>query len=133
MRHVTLPEALVVAERVLGQEFTPLRNPELCRLLDSALHAPQATFDGVDLLPSTVDKAASLCRHVCPNHPFPDGNKRMAWVLTLLFLRLNGHEMIADDFRAICVMVETASSSTSHEEISSAFARWMRPLQQAAV
>jgi prophage maintenance system killer protein len=57
----------------------------------------------------------------------------MAWVLTLLFLRLNGHEMIADDFRAICVMVETASSSTSHEEISSAFARWMRPLQQAAV
>lgn len=57
----------------------------------------------------------------------------MAWVLTLLFLRLNGHEMNADDFRAICVMVETASSSTSHEEISSAFARWVRPLQQAAI
>ncbi|MFM7263750.1 MAG: Fic family protein [Acidimicrobiales bacterium] len=51
-----------------------MRSPDLCRLVDSALHSPQATFDGVDLIPTIREKAASLCRHMCLNHPFPDGN-----------------------------------------------------------
>lgn len=108
-------------------------NPEMCHLIDSALHSPQVTFAGEDLLPSIHEKAATLCRHVCLNHPFPDGNKRMAWLVTLLFLELNGYEMRQDDFRAICVMVEIASSNTNNEEIADAFSRWIRRKVPVAV
>jgi death-on-curing protein len=108
-------------------------NPELRRLLDSALHSPQVTWDGIDLLASVHEKAATLCRHVCLNHPFPDGNKRMAWLLTVLFLRMNGYQMYEDDVRAICVMVEIASSNTSQEEIDHAFKHWIRPLEPVPV
>ncbi|MFM8794503.1 MAG: type II toxin-antitoxin system death-on-curing family toxin [Acidimicrobiales bacterium] len=103
-----------------------MRSPDLCRLVDSALHSPQATFDGVDLIPTIQEKAATLCRHMCLNHPFPDGNKRMAWIVTVLFLELNGFEFPPDDIRAICVLVEIASSNTNNDEIAAAFARWIR-------
>lgn len=99
----------------------------MCRLIDSALHSPQVTFDGEDLIPGIHEKAATLCRHVCLNHPFPDGNKRMAWMVTVLFLELNGCEFPPDDLRAICVLVEIASSNTDNDEVAAAFARWIRP------
>lgn len=133
MRYISLPEALVAAERAIGLPASMAANEELRRLLDSALHSPQATWDGVDLVPTIDQKAATLCRHICLNHPFPDGNKRMAWLLTNMFLRLNGHEMYEDDVRAICVMVEIASSGTSQHEIDDAFGRWIRPLDAVLV
>ena len=91
------------------------------------------TFGGIDLVPTIEEKAAVLCRHVCLNHPFPDGNKRMAWILTVVFLEMNSYQMNDDVIRAICVMVEIASSNTTQEEISSAFRNWVRPKQLAAV
>ena len=127
MRYPNLPEVLALAELAIGLPDSAHRNTEMCRLIDSALHSPQATFDGQDLIPEIHAKAAVLCRHVCLNHPFPDGNKRMAWLITLLFLELNGHQMYEDDIRAICVMVEIASSNTNQDEITAAFSRWIRP------
>ena len=133
MRYITLAQALAIAERVVGLPAQFASNAELCHLLDSALHSPQMTFSGVDLVPTIHEKAAVLCRHLCLNHPFPDGNKRMAWLLTVVFLEMNDFVMNDDVVRAICVMVEIASSKATQEEISWAFGNWVRPKELLTV
>jgi len=62
-------------------------------LLDSAVHAPQATFGGEFLLPGVFDMAAGYLLYLCQNHPFMDGNKRAAWLAARIFLRLNGYAL----------------------------------------
>ena len=62
-------------------------------LLDSALNAPFQTFDGKELYPSLLSKAAVMCRSVISNHPFVDGNKRTVIHVMLITLELNGIEL----------------------------------------
>ena len=49
-------------------------------LAESALHAPAATFAGVEFYPDLVTKAAVLVTRLAKNHPLPDGNKRAAYL-----------------------------------------------------
>ena len=58
--------------------------------LEAALNRPYATFDNVDLYPTPIDKAAALFESLIINHPFVDGNKRVAYVLMKLLLFKNG-------------------------------------------
>ena len=55
-------------------------------LLDSALNRPYQTFDGKELYPSPIDKAAAILESIVKNHPFIDGNKRTGYVLAKLLL-----------------------------------------------
>lgn len=43
-------------------------------LLESALNRPFATFDGVDLYSTIIEKAAAVTESIIKNHPFHDGN-----------------------------------------------------------
>lgn len=63
--------------------------------LDAALNRPFATFDGKDLYPTMVDKAAAVFESILINHPFLDGNKRTGYVLMRMFLMQNGQDIIA--------------------------------------
>src|SRR5262245_39537487 len=58
-------------------------------LIESAVAQPQMTFDGQDLHPTVIDKAAALGFSLCQNHPFLDGNKRTALASVAVFLELN--------------------------------------------
>lgn len=58
-------------------------------LLLSALAQPFSQFEGRYLHPSICDQAAAYLFHICQNHPFIDGNKRVAAVSALMFLALN--------------------------------------------
>ena len=79
MRYLNLAEALVIAEAVTGLDTATLsRSPRIDRL-DSALHAPQASFAGQELYLDFVDKAVVLAVRIAKNHPLLDGNKRLAW------------------------------------------------------
>lgn len=66
-------------------------------LLDSACHRPAATAFGEDAYPTLTLKAAALLHSLTANHPFIDGNKRTAWLATVVFLRDNGAIVIAPD------------------------------------
>ncbi len=66
-------------------------------LLDSAVAMPQATFDARDLHADLATKAAAYHYHLCANHPFVDGNKRVAVTAAEVFLILNGNELCATD------------------------------------
>jgi death-on-curing protein len=86
----------------------------------SALARPiNAWAYGTDDLASL---AAAYAFGVARNHPFVDGNKRTAWVLARLFLRLNGQALAFDPGDAIRAMLALAAGETSEEE----FAAWFR-------
>ncbi len=48
------------------------------------------TYGGVDLYPSIEEKAANLLYFITKNHSFTDGNKRIAAMIFLYFLEING-------------------------------------------
>ena len=58
-------------------------------LLDSALMRPQASAFGEPAYPALSVQAAALLQSLARNHALVDGNKRMAWAATKLFLRFN--------------------------------------------
>ena len=59
-------------------------------LLESAAAAPQATMMGEPLIADPVEIAAAYLFYLCRNHPFVDGNKRVALATCLVFLTENG-------------------------------------------
>lgn len=63
------------------------------RMLDSAINALFQTFNGFDLYPTLLQKAARLGFSIVSNHPFVDGNKRIGVHAMLVFLLLNGVEI----------------------------------------
>jgi death-on-curing protein len=65
-------------------------------LLDSAVAAPQAGFQGRSPFRDLVEVAAAYLFYLCKNHPFVDGNKRAALGACLVFLRLNGIQPAPD-------------------------------------
>jgi death-on-curing protein len=85
--------------------------------LKSALARPRSTFGGQPLYPTILEKAAALLESLCLNHPFVDGNKRVAYTAAGLFLELNGWRLKAETDEAVSFMLEVASGRRSKEEI----------------
>lgn len=86
-----LDDLLALAERLLGSP-APVRD---VGLLGSAAARPQTSAFGVDAYPDIWTKAAALLQSIVKDHPLVDGNKRLGWVATAVFLELNGVEATA--------------------------------------
>lgn len=88
-------------------------------MLESAINRPFATFGGEDLYKDEFTKAAALIQSIVKNHPFLDANKRTAWSVAYIFLKLNKIE--ATVFRKILVkfMISATNQNLSVDEISS--------------
>lgn len=85
-RGIPLPVVLAIIER---EGMGPVRD---LGLLQSALARPHTTLMGADAYASIELKAAALMHSVCLNHALVDGNKRLAALLALIFLDINGVE-----------------------------------------
>ena len=85
------------------------------RMLDSALANPLQTFAGLDLYPTCVDKAVQLCYGLIKNHPFLDGNKRIALHSMLILISINGlkFEFAYDELIDIIFKVADGSFNSS--------------------
>lgn len=59
-------------------------------LLESAVYSADMSFGGAEVYPTLEEKAARLMFALASNHPFVDGNKRIAVLTMLMTLRLNG-------------------------------------------
>lgn len=88
-------------------------------LVSSAIAVPQATFEGKHLHADLYEMAAAYAFHLCQNHPFVDGNKRVALAAALVFLDLNGVTITDPDDRLYPLMMSVASSRTEKPEIAS--------------
>ncbi|MEZ5117394.1 MAG: Fic family protein [Candidatus Nanopelagicales bacterium] len=77
-------------------------------LLDAAMARPRACVFGTDAYPSLAEKAAALLHSLAGNHPLVDGNKRLAWLATVVFLDLNGHLPDLTDDEAFALVMDVA-------------------------
>lgn len=89
-------------------------------LLDSALARPlnHAGYGA----PDTAELAALYAIAIARNHPFVDGNKRMAFAAMVLFLSLNGLELEAPEVEATVVALSMAAGDLPDAE----FIAWVR-------
>ncbi|TGL85064.1 type II toxin-antitoxin system death-on-curing family toxin [Leptospira congkakensis] len=86
-------------------------------LLESAINQPMTTFDGISLHPSVFDKAAAYLFYLCKNHPFLDGNKRVALASSLVFLDINGYDILDPNETLYDFVIGVAEGKFKLEEI----------------
>ena len=82
-------EEVVTIHNLAIESFGGKNNIRDTALLESALNRPFATFDGIDLYPTLIEKAAALAESIIKNHPFHDGNKRIGYVILIAILIRN--------------------------------------------
>jgi len=110
-------EVIAMHERLIDRfgGSDGIRDPGL---LESALYRPRSGYYA-DL----VEMAAALFESLVMNHPFVDGNKRVAFFTTDVFLRMNGHVLQVDDEQAYAFLMEQFDSNTCDFEH---LVPWMR-------
>jgi len=86
-------------------------------LLDSACHRPQAGFFGQEAYPTLAGKAAALMHSLACNHALVDGNKRLALLATVVFLRVNGHRLDLTDDEAFDLTLSVAAGQLDADGI----------------
>lgn len=86
-------------------------------LLDSARHRPQAGFFGQEAYPTLSGKAAALMHSLACNHALVDGNKRLALLATVVFLRVNGHRLDLTDDEAFDLTISVAAGQLDADGI----------------
>ena len=106
-RHLTVEQALRVARTAVGG---PIQVRDV-GLLEAAVHRPRASVLGQDAYPDLLTKAAALLHSLARNHPLIDGNKRLAWLGTYVFLAKHGVELDAEDDAAYDLVVGVADGS----------------------
>lgn len=87
-------------------------------LLESALESPFQTFDGNDLYPALIQKAARLGYALVANHPFIDGNKRIGVHTMLVFLAINGVEIECTQTELVEIGLSLANGKMSAEKLT---------------
>jgi death-on-curing protein len=86
MRYLTAEEIVAIGRLIVGDNLT-LRD---FGLVASAAARPATVAFGMDPYPTLLEKAAALLHSLTTSHPFTDGNKRIAFAATDVFLKLNG-------------------------------------------
>jgi len=86
-------------------------------LLKSALNRPLQTFDGQQLYPTAIDKAAAILESIVKNHPFIDGNKRTGYVLARLILMNEHLDIKADKEQKYQFVIDISTGSLDFEQI----------------
>jgi death on curing protein len=86
-------------------------------LLDSACHRPQASLFGREAYPTLAAKAAALMHSLACNHALVDGNKRLALLATVVFLRINGYTLELTDEEAFDLTMSVASGQLDADGI----------------
>lgn len=86
--YLDVEDLVALASRLLGDPV-PVRD---LGLLGSAAARPAATAFGRDAYSDLWSKAAALLQSLVKNHALVDGNKRLGWLATAVFLQLNGSD-----------------------------------------
>ena len=127
MRYLTLGEVVDLHRRLL-QATGGASGIRDFGVLESAIAQPKATFGGVDLYPTIVEKAAALAFSLVQGHPFVDGNKRVGHAAMETFLVLNGTEIDArvDDQERL--MLDLAAGRIGRNHLIDWLRQHLKPL-----
>jgi death-on-curing protein len=87
-------------------------------LLESALASPKNAYYFSTGRASIQSLAASYAYAIAKNHPFVDGNKRVAFVVCMLFMRLNRYKVVASQETLYAIFWKLAAGNISQEELT---------------
>jgi death on curing protein len=118
--YVDVEDLVALAAQILGDP-PPIRD---LGLLGSAAARPAASAFGEDAYPDIWLKAAALLQSLVKNHPLVDGNKRLGWLATAVFLQLNGVEAThASNDEVYDFVMDVAAGQQSVTEIAEGLRR----------
>ena len=125
---LSVADVIEIHERVITEfgGHTELRDRGL---LESAVAMPHAMFSGQYLHAELPDMAAAYHFHLCANHPFVDGNKRVAVTAAEVFLLANGLELHCTDGELEEITLGTASSLLTKEQVTKFYAVHTREIE----
>lgn len=128
-RFLSVEVALAVHDRQLA-EHGGLSGIRDIGLLESAMGRPlnKLAYGETDL----CALAAAYAFGVARNHPFNDGNKRTAWVMARLFLKLNNVEIAFDKADAIRTVLALAAGELSEEALTGWFRQHIKEMPAAS-
>ena len=115
------PRALLLLHRETLAAHGGLAGIRDLGLFESALARPR-NLHAYEPKSDLARLAAAYGFGLARNHPFNDGNKRVAFLAIGLSLQINGHELIADPVEAIAVTLRLADGSLSEPDL----AEWIR-------
>ena len=127
MRYLIVPEIFVIYAEIAKVSSIERRDVQSIGGLESALAQPQQTFDGTDLYQTVEAKAAALLYSLCQNHPFADGNKRVAFLAARIFLRLNGLDIHVETSEARGLMYSVAKGEIPTDKIAAWIGQRVHP------
>jgi len=116
-RFLTLVEVLAILQDQVARYGGEFGIRDL-GLLSSAIAVPQASFGGHPLHKDLFEIAAAYAFHICQNHPFLDGNKRVGLASALVFLDLNGVNVTDPEEKLYPLMMKVAKGEASKAEIA---------------
>jgi death on curing protein len=97
-------------------------------LLESALARPKNLFVYAEQPPPLAQLAASYAKGIVANHPFVDGNKRTAFIVSLTFLRLNGLLVTASKEHRVTTFWGLAAGEITEDQLAEWFQQNTKPL-----
>jgi death-on-curing protein len=97
-------------------------------LLESALARPKNLFAYSEQAPSLARLAASYAKGIIADHPFVDGNKRTAFIVSVVFLKLNGLRLTATKEDRVLSFWGLAAGTVSEDQLAHWFEINTEPL-----
>jgi len=116
IRFLTLSEALLILDDQI-KNYGGIYGIRDIKLLSSAIYMPEAGFEGRYFHETIPAMAAAYAFHICQNHPFIDGNKRVALASSLVFLDINGYELNCKDDILYKKITDVAKGETKKEAL----------------
>jgi death-on-curing protein len=116
IKFLTLSELLLILDDQI-QNYGGLYGIRDINLLSSAIYMPESSFQGAYLHKTVPAMAAAYAFHICQNHPFIDGNKRVALASSLVFLDIKGYELNCKDETLYNIIMDVAKGETKKEEL----------------
>ena len=90
-RYLSVEDVLAIHDEMIAR-FGGIKGARDVNALSSAVGRPQSGYYS-----DAIEKAPALFESLAQNHPFIDGNKRTAFAVTAVFLRLNGYKLVFND------------------------------------
>jgi death on curing protein len=96
-------------------------------LLEAAVERPRQSAFGEDAYPTLESKAGALLDSLARNHPFLDGNKRIAVLASFVFLEINGFEVETTNDEVVETVLALIVREIDFDDLVVRIKSWMRP------
>jgi len=116
IKFLTLSEIIMILEDQI-RNYGGAYGVRDFKLLESAIYMPESSFDEKYLHETIPAMAAAYAYHICQNHPFVDGNKRVALASSLVFLDINGYEFNCNNEKLYNEIMNVAKGEENKDKL----------------